>query len=787
MAKPQSAPQQEQQHVPPLQPCKDKEHPRFTPTGRLLSYKTPAGDSPPTRTKLVQQKSREEWLTAPRLLPALLQGGYKLKISFPRPALTSQELRDFSGPNNAAHSLLSSEAQRHTERPLHWLLLKLSSCETAHASGGEWQEYVARGYREKRVVPSVTAPKHMVDLPSSTKATEATYMDISSKNRVKCTSLTSFPKIILNSSILLNRSNTNMSLNLEQRVNSVTKARSKLTEEISRAKQPQLPQPLLIRLLLQTLHQLRCPSLDTLQHLNVSLVVGGPKLNTEFEVRPHQCRVQGHDHFPGPAGHAIFDTSQDAIGFLDHLGTLLAHVQAAVNQHPQVLFRWAAFQPLFPKPVALHGVAVAQVQDLALGLAEPHTTGLGPSIQPVQVPLQSLPTLEQINTPAQLGVLCKLTEGHTQLGSKKLRETENGARNNKETSSKEQEQSVKPGKELPLAPAPAPLQEGRSTPQSSPGSSSALLGVRLQHIKEKMFGQEMDNRITDSETEVLEGCCKVSLEPSLLQAEPPQLSQPVFIGEVHVLMLGAPELNAVLQVRSHESGVEVEDHLPRPAGHASFDAAQDTRVDHTTQLGVVSKLAEGALSPTVHVADKDVKQCQSQYRPLRNATRHWSPLEHQTIDCTSLSVTIQPIPYPPSGPSVKSTSLQFRDNDVMQDSIKCCAQAQAKAADSSEKLVFLQQAEVYDDFPQTLRWQQQKASSSATVFLKRIGTSTMNLDSLGQATQIPKKKKKKERKKNSKLILLEARATNACGNSNRNSPAAKIAPSKNETVAKDDY
>ncbi|KAK4823482.1 hypothetical protein QYF61_002546 [Mycteria americana] len=49
------------------------------------------------------------------------------------------------------------------------------------------------------------------------------------------------------------------------------------------AKQPQFPQPLLIRLLLQTLHQLRCPSLDTLQHLNVSLVVGGPKLNTVFE------------------------------------------------------------------------------------------------------------------------------------------------------------------------------------------------------------------------------------------------------------------------------------------------------------------------------------------------------------------------------------------------------------------------------------------------------------------------------------------------------------------------
>ncbi|KAK4810277.1 hypothetical protein QYF61_015307 [Mycteria americana] len=177
------------------------------------------------------------------------------------------------------------------------------------------------------------------------------------------------------------------------------------------AKQPQFPQPLLIRLLLQTLPQLRCPSLDTLQQLNVLLVVRGPKVNTVFEVRPHQCRVQGHDHFPSPAGHTISDTSQDAIGFLGHLGTPLAHIQAVVNQHPQVLFCLAAFQPLFPKPVALHGVVVTQVQDPTLGLVEPHTIDLGPSIQPVQVPLQSLPTLQQINTPTQLGVVCKLLEG----------------------------------------------------------------------------------------------------------------------------------------------------------------------------------------------------------------------------------------------------------------------------------------------------------------------------------------------------------------------------------------
>ncbi|KAK4832409.1 hypothetical protein QYF61_022544, partial [Mycteria americana] len=145
-------------------------------------------------------------------------------------------------------------------------------------------------------------------------------------------------------------------------------------------------------------HSLSCSSQDlfsrpftsfvallwTRSRTSTFLVVRGPKLNTVFE---------------------------DAIGFLGHLGTLRAHIQVALDQHSQVLFRWAAFQPLFPKPPVLHRVVVTQVQDPALDLVEPHTVGLGPWIQPVQVPLQSLPTLKQINAPAQFGVVCKFTEG----------------------------------------------------------------------------------------------------------------------------------------------------------------------------------------------------------------------------------------------------------------------------------------------------------------------------------------------------------------------------------------
>ena len=52
------------------------------------------------------------------------------------------------------------------------------------------------------------------------------------------------------------------------------------------------------------------------------------------------------------------------------------------------------------------------------------------------------------------------------------------------------------------------------------------------------------------------------------------------------------------------------------------------------------KLAEGALNTTVHVTSRDVKQYWSQY--LRS---QWSPLDFQAIDCNSLNVIIQPIPY----------------------------------------------------------------------------------------------------------------------------------------------
>jgi len=92
----------------------------------------------------------------------------------------------------------------------------------------------------------------------------------------------------------------------------------------------------------------------------------------------------------------------------------------------------------------------------------------------------------------------------------------------------------------------------------------------------------------------LRGCYQNTSELSVLQAEQPQLSQPVLLGEmfrpldhfcgpaldalqqVYVSpVLRTPHLDAVLQVSPHQHRVEGQDHLPPPAGHASFDAVQD--------------------------------------------------------------------------------------------------------------------------------------------------------------------------------------------------------------------
>jgi len=99
-------------------------------------------------------------------------------------------------------------------------------------------------------------------------------------------------------------------------------------------------------------------------------------------------------------------------------------------------------------------------------------------------------------------------------------------------------------------------------------------------------------------------------------------------------------------------------------------------VNCATHVGVICRLAEGALDPAVCVTDEDFKQYWSQYRPQRDTTCHQSSSEHQAVDHYPLAVTIQPIPHPLDSPPIKSMSLQFGEKDVVGDCVKGLTEVQ---------------------------------------------------------------------------------------------------------------
>ena len=95
-----------------------------------------------------------------------------------------------------------------------------------------------------------------------------------------------------------------------------------------------------IILVLWTLHQLRFTPLDTRQHLSVLPELKGSELHTVLEVQPHPCQAQGKNDFPGPAGHTIADTGQDAIGLLGHRAHCWLMFSWLLTSTPMSLSAW---------------------------------------------------------------------------------------------------------------------------------------------------------------------------------------------------------------------------------------------------------------------------------------------------------------------------------------------------------------------------------------------------------------------------------------------------------------
>ncbi|RMC04013.1 hypothetical protein DUI87_19350 [Hirundo rustica rustica] len=108
-----------------------------------------------------------------------------------------------------------------------------------------------------------------------------------------------------------------------------------------------------------------------------------------------------------PHAHVLLPDSNLA---LTDLGSICTTVPKAMHNSLWDT-RNISYEGCAAQPCSTAGVVVAKVQDLALGLVKPPTVGFGPWIQPVQVPLQSPPTLQQIHTHTQLGVICKFADG----------------------------------------------------------------------------------------------------------------------------------------------------------------------------------------------------------------------------------------------------------------------------------------------------------------------------------------------------------------------------------------
>lgn len=142
----------------------------------------------------------------------------------------------------------------------------------------------------------------------------------------------------------------------------------------------------------------------------------------------------------------------------------------------------------------------------------------------------------------------------------------------------------------------------------------------------------------------------------------------------------SPELDTVLQVASHKSRADGQDHLPCLAGHSAFDATQDTVVvlgcqctllAHAELLvyqqpqalllrAILSPLSAQyafalgiALNSTVLFTNKDVQEHRTQYQALRNTTGQHFSLGRLAIEISSLRMTIHPILYSQSASSVK--------------------------------------------------------------------------------------------------------------------------------------
>lgn len=157
-----------------------------------------------------------------------------------------------------------------------------------------------------------------------------------------------------------------------------------------------------MRLVLQFLHHLYVSLLNSFQqHYNL-LVTGSLEQDTALQVWPQQWWVEGKDHFPWPPRNILPNTAQETLGLFLLWGCIAGSCSSC---YPPGLSQQAAFQPLSPQHVLVHGINPPQMQSLALPFVELHKIPLCPFLQPVKVSLNGGMTIWCINQSPQFDYL----------------------------------------------------------------------------------------------------------------------------------------------------------------------------------------------------------------------------------------------------------------------------------------------------------------------------------------------------------------------------------------------
>ena len=90
----------------------------------------------------------------------------------------------------------------------------------------------------------------------------------------------------------------------------------------------------------------------------------------------------------------------------------MAFTESFIHQHPQILLR-AALKPFYTQPVSVLWIGLTQLQDIALGLVEFQELGMGPPLQPTQVPLDGIPSPSTLTASLSLVSSANLLRVHS--------------------------------------------------------------------------------------------------------------------------------------------------------------------------------------------------------------------------------------------------------------------------------------------------------------------------------------------------------------------------------------